>query len=494
MKKFIALGLMGCLLAGTSLSHADTVIRKGGGFIKTSGESSWIDREGGINLLAKATPVSDVIRMLPCSIVFENVVSLDNAKVTANLKNASLKEALDAITAQCGLGYEAVNGGTIKIFQFKNLQYTLPVTPISENYQASTGVSQSNGVTTSNGSSGMSMGFPSGNGSTSSGGSSSSSTELSLTHKSNVDLWGNILKNLTTIVQPSGGVVTVDPRSSMVFVRCPAMMVRSVEDYMSHLMDALLLTIDVELTIIDVTTNEDRAFGVDWTSVFNEINATNAWKVFSSGGSSFLLEGASNLLPYTLGYKFTRPNGTTQEVVLKALRKHANIKVVEKTTLQLRNNTAASLRRGDNIPYIDSISTTANANTSSTAVQKGSVLSGVDLGVMASVYKNLVSISVTPRVTQLLNVEEVKAGDTTIQNPHTRVRENLIQVLLSENQTAVVAGAKSSKTGTDGHGIPGLSQIPVIGNIFGYREDLNSGGQIVIMLTPHIHRPEVIEQ
>ena len=449
---------------------------------------SWSRSTETVSLVAKGIGVGDAVRLLPCAVQFENVGDLDAVKISANLRGVTLRQALDAICSQAGFGYEVVNDNLVKIYQFKHLSYTLPVTPVSEDYTASmTGGNQLSGGAQSGGGGPGSpvMGGGGSNGPSSNG--VSTSGDLTLRHTSKVDLWSTIQTNLGHLTAQKG-VVTVDPRSSMVFVRCPAAYVSSVEAYMQRLMDALLLSLEIEICIVDVTYNNDTAFGIDWDVLLKNLSFDKGLQIFSGGPGSFVLSSALGTDPFSFGLK--RSKDGRQEAILKALLKFGTIRVVEKTNMHLRNNTAATLRRGENIPYIDSITQTAMENAVQTAVQKGNVLSGVDIAVMASVYKDMVSIAITPRVTQLLNIEEIEAGGTKIQNPRTRVRENLIQVLLGDGQTAVVAGVKSSKTGQDGIGIPGLSNLPVIGPLFGFRENLDNGGQIVMMITPRIVRAQ----
>ena len=180
------------------------------------------------------------------------------------------------------------------------------------------------------------------------------------------------------------------------FVRCPASIAGAVDDYMQTMLDALLVSVQVEITIIDVTDFDNRELGVDWDLVLDQMRFDRQISVVATGASGFFLDPADP--PFNLS--ITRPHGDgVQKAVVKALRDYAKVRVIEQTTLSLRNNTAATIRRGTNTPYIESIITSVTSVTSQTSIEKSSVLSGVDIGVMANVYKDdLVSLSLTPKV------------------------------------------------------------------------------------------------
>jgi len=474
------------VLALAAVSAEAKIIRKSDGI---DGIAAWLDGTK-VSLVARGVPIADAARLLPCSVRFENVTSLEKTTVTASLHEVTLREALDAITSQVGFGYEAPEKGMVKIYQFRDLSYTLPVTPVSESYSASMG---SGGSGDGGGATGGVDSAGSATGSTAESDSSGTTGQgggtMSLSHSSSVSIWSKLKENLDTLAGDQGKVV-VDPRSSMVFVRCPASIAGAVDDYMQTMLDALLVSVQVEITIIDVTDFDNRELGVDWDLVLDQMRFDRQISVVATGASGFFLDPADP--PFNLS--ITRPHGDgVQKAVVKALRDYAKVRVIEQTTLSLRNNTAATIRRGTNTPYIESIITSVTSDTSQTSIEKSSVLSGVDIGVMANVYKDdLVSLSLTPKVCQLLSMESVDAGDTMIQNPETRVRENLIQVLLKNRQTAMIVGAKSDKQGYEGRGIPGLSRLPVLGALFGDKATYDESGYVVVLVTPHVVRPEAI--
>jgi type II secretory pathway component GspD/PulD (secretin) len=89
-----------------------------------------------------------------------------------------------------------------------------------------------------------------------------------------------------------------------------------------------------------------------------------------------------------------------------------------------------------------------------------------------------------------LSIERVDVGDMVVQNPQTRIRENLVQVLLRNGQTAMIVGASNERMGYEGHGVPGLSTLPVLGPFFGTKAKYNEGGYIVLLVTPRVVRPD----
>ena len=87
-----------------------------------------------------------------------------------------------------------------------------------------------------------------------------------------------------------------------------------------------------------------------------------------------------------------------------------------------------------------------------------------------------------------LLLADARFGDTSFDNliPEIQVRE--IESLLRVNnaQTVVLGGLMQNKTNKADNGIPLLSNLPLIGNLFSYRDDNFTKTELIIFLRPTI--------
>lgn len=152
----------------------------------------------------------------------------------------------------------------------------------------------------------------------------------------------------------------------------------------------------------------------------------------------------------------------------------------------------------------------ANPNISVTDSQEGKILIGdkfpvitssqTDSGITYTIdYIDIgTKLTVTPRineddiitVTLKAEVSSIKEWRTSGNGdiPVIRTREASSVVRLREGETFVLSGLYETNTTTTTSGLPGLSQVPIIGRLFGKKSENDSESQIVIFLTPKIIR------
>ena len=106
-----------------------------------------------------------------------------------------------------------------------------------------------------------------------------------------------------------------------------------------------------------------------------------------------------------------------------------------------------------------------------------------------------VILTVTPRIgeqgTVALDVRqevnEVGAPEPPpINSPRFTKREAETSVVLLSNQTLILGGLIQTRRTNIRIGIPGLSRIPILGLLFGSREEKIEKTELVIMITPRV--------
>jgi general secretion pathway protein D len=158
---------------------------------------------------------------------------------------------------------------------------------------------------------------------------------------------------------------------------------------------------------------------------------------------------------------------------------HAN--VLSAPTLLTADNEEAMIVVGENLPFVGSAA--ANAGL------PGQIFNSVDRQNVG------ITLDIVPQVSQggyvkLDLYEEVSnVLNNTINNPlgpTTTIRAASTTVLVQNNRTAVVGGLMSTEEQNQLQGVPWVSHIPVLGNLFSNTQRTTQKDNLLVFLTPHI--------
>jgi general secretion pathway protein D len=185
------------------------------------------------------------------------------------------------------------------------------------------------------------------------------------------------------------------------------------------------------------------------------------------------------------------PIGSAREIMasIQALRLKTKVKVLEAPAVLALDGQQAQIIVGSEIPYPSS-SFTPSVGGSTTSVQYR------DTGISLIVVPR---ISASGSVTMDL-VQEVSApgaptpiGDSSAPSfSKTSVSTTLT---VKDGETVAIAGLIRENSSFSRSGIPFLSQIPILGALFGQTNKGSNRSELIIMITPHVIRtPEKLEE
>jgi len=72
--------------------------------------------------------------------------------------------------------------------------------------------------------------------------------------------------------------------------------------------------------------------------------------------------------------------------------------------------------------------------------------------------------------------------------PTTTIRSASTTVLIQDHRTAVIGGLMSNNTDLNNQGVPWISDIPVLGNLFSSKSGDKRKNNLLVFLTPHVVR------
>jgi general secretion pathway protein D len=168
----------------------------------------------------------------------------------------------------------------------------------------------------------------------------------------------------------------------------------------------------------------------------------------------------------------------------RLLKSDANTRTLANPQLRTSDGSSATARFGDRVPIPQT--TFAPLATGGVAQQP----------ITSFVYENIgVNIDITPRthhdddVTLVLKIAVTSiSGKGFSDLPTFGNREVSQQIRLRDGETSMLAGLIRDDERTSLAGIPGLSDIPVVGRVFAHSQKTSEQTDIILTLTPHIIR------
>jgi len=292
--------------------------------------------------------------------------------------------------------------------------------------------------------------------------------------------------------------VIANPVSGIINVKATHRKHRDVQEFLDQVLVNAQRQVLIEATIVEVELNDQYQAGVDWQ-----------W--LSQHGDN-QLNVASNMLGGNLGtppaFLFKMARDTTNLNIMSGVRMletFGNTKVLSSPKIIALNNQTALLKVVDEKVYFNvSVEIEEDEETNQRRQTYSTDIRTVPVGIVMSVTPQInkngnVTMNVRPTITRITGfvadptprLQAAAFGqDATFENliPEIQVREMESLLQVRDGQTVVLGGLMQNKTDKNTKGIPFLSNLPLVGNLFSYRNDGFSKTELVIFLRPLVVR------
>ena len=251
------------------------------------------------------------------------------------------------------------------------------------------------------------------------------------------------------------------------------------------------LQVAIDATIAEVTLNDNLNYGVqayltsknlglrpDQGSLLNTTSTSAPATVASAAGTitnAFL----NRAFP---GFNFLIGSESQPSAILSALHTVTDVKVLSNPSLVVIDNQAATLQVGDQVPVSTGSATVLTTNNT--------VVNTID-------YRNTgIILRVAPRVNENGNVrleieQEISNVSPQTANsltPTVAQRKVKSAVAVASGQTVLLAGLISETHQGTRNGVPGVDQIPVLGDLFSNNDRTRGRTELIIFIRPQIIR------
>lgn len=406
--------------------------------------------------------------------------------VSINAIDQTFPQILERIGRQVDMRWsmDAVNGVMVEPDSPYLKSYRVDY--VNVNRESSTGFNVSTAITTVGGGA---------------GGTGSNNSIANLDQSSNNNFWATLTANLSAIMGESGGEeasssssIISSPESGLITVRATSKQHQEIGRFIDTVKTRSLYQVMIEATVVEVTLNDRYQAGVDWALVSRDSGQVDFLQ--SLTGLNITDAPASMLtIDKTAGADGV---GAT----MKMLAQFGDIRVLSSPKIMALNNQAAMLRVVDNKVYF-TIEVTAGIpatdNSPATPALYTSEINTVPVGFVLSVTPQIsendqVTLNVRPTISRILryvNDPSPALTDAGVVNaiPEIQIREIESILKVFSGQTAVLGGLMQDSLDASTSGLPGLSKLPGLGNLFSYRDDIASKTELIVFI-----RPVVIKQ
>ncbi len=229
----------------------------------------------------------------------------------------------------------------------------------------------------------------------------------------------------------------------------------------------------IEVTIAEVTLADKEEHGIEWT-----INKANIGGLDGQLGTLGALGLGGSGLSYTLS------NAGQARAVLNAFASNSRATILSTPRLMVRSGSSASIDIGTEIPTLTSQLTTDQGQNNNAAIlqQVQYRRTGILLSIKPIVYAGR---RVDLQIDQ--QVSEARENTTSnISSPAIFNRRIKTELSLSDGQSILLGGLISNNRSEGWGGVPVLSDIPIIGQLFRVDRSTRDRTELIVMIVPYV--------
>jgi MSHA type pilus biogenesis protein MshL len=416
--------------------------------------------------------------------------------VTLNAFEQTLPQLLERIAKQVDLRYK-IDGNLLTISPDKPYMrlYKIPYVNMSRTTTSEVSVATEiartgGGIVNQGGTSGGSQGGT-GTGGGDSGGNNSTTQ---ITNESTHDFWKRLKENILTILASSQtshmirdlnikDQVIMNPESGVMTVRATHKQHQEIQHFIDQVLVNVQRQVLIEATIVEVELKDQYQAGIDWQRIAGDFSYTQSLLGGNLGNAPF----------YSFGY--SNPNSQIGNIsgTVRLLEQFGAVKVLSSPKVMALNNQTAILKVVDNVVYFTTeveINETETRSRETFTTEINTVPVGLVMTVTPQISdSDIVTLNIRPTISRITDFKAdpnpllAEAGTINLI-PEIQVREIESILRINGGDVAIIGGLMQDSSSQNKRGFPVLSQLPLIGDLFSYRDDNYTKTELVIFLRP----------
>ena len=307
-----------------------------------------------------------------------------------------------------------------------------------------------------------------------------------------------------------------NPETGILTIRASQSQQAQVRTYLESVMQVAARQVLIEATIVEVELSKSFQMGIDWSRLSTSAQQ-RGWQFAQSLGSEAAQFNRSNgswesnnsknalgqnngSVAFMLGYfnPFSRLGNLSASVTL--LEQFGKTRVISSPKLMVLNNQTAILKVVDNLVYftiqsqISQSSSNSGSNLQAVTTTANTVPVGLVMAVTAQINSHQrVNLNVRPTVSKVLRYIEdpnpqLGSGSARIVSsiPEIQVREMESVLNIASGNIAVLGGLMQEDQREFTDRVPGLSRLPMIGQVFTGKNLAAKKTELIVFLRPTV--------
>lgn len=284
--------------------------------------------------------------------------------------------------------------------------------------------------------------------------------------------------------------ITPDLRSNSLIVYARKKDIAKIKEVVSKV-DTLLAQVLIEAIIMEVSLNDTLNYGVtagQRPKQFGSDPTVIGGGVMNNGGNrigtgqDFLggLASSATNFPQAGGLSYFMQLGQNWDLAISALATDSRVNVVQRPRVLTSHATPGSFQVGSEVPFVTG---TFNGGSfgNSTQIQRQFV--GVGLDVIPFITPDsLVVMEINQTIDQLGASVEIDGNKV----PSTQTRSASSTVTVRNKEAILLGGYITSSTSRSRSGVPVLSKIPLLGNLFSSRSREGGRTELMVLMRPTV--------
>ena len=268
-------------------------------------------------------------------------------------------------------------------------------------------------------------------------------------------------------------IIADEPNNSIIIVA-------TAQDYevilpIINQLDVMPLQVLIDATVVEVTLSGELSYGISW--------------YLSHGSSAVSFGGAATATAAALGtggLTALYSSGAVQSL-LNSLAKSSNLNVISSPSLMVLNNQKAKINVGQQVPVQTSTSSLPVATSGTPSIALGTSIQYKDTGV---------TLEVSPRVNAngmvIMKLKQIvsdvaPAPATGVTSTATFDKKEIdSSVVVHDGETVVLGGLIADNYTITKTGFPFLTNLPLVGELFGSTDKTKKKTELVVLITPRV--------
>jgi len=279
------------------------------------------------------------------------------------------------------------------------------------------------------------------------------------------------------------GSITEDSRNKLLIITDVSSRIEKAKELIS-ILDTPERQVMIEARIVQVNSNYSRDLGVNWFVQGQDGGANPSFQGIGGAGGGFLVD----VVDEDLGALIATPGFSTQmrigrsliddlvlSLQLSALEANGKGKIISTPRVTTLNGEKATISQGTTIPY---------------------QTSGAD-GPKTEFVNAELKLEVTPVINpdnsiimKILATKDSPSLTAGASAPSIDTKKAETKVLIKDGETTVIGGIFVENNQDSADGVPGLMNIPLLGNLFKSSKNQTVKDELLIFITPRIVNAE----